>query len=50
MNVDWLALLNVSLVTVGGAVVVVAMMTLANWCLTPVGDAETAVGRRRVAG
>ncbi|MDR0416311.1 MAG: hypothetical protein LBH76_03150 [Propionibacteriaceae bacterium] len=50
MTIDWLALLRVAGVTVSGAVAIVGLMSLANWFLTPVGDAETATTRRRVAG
>jgi hypothetical protein len=50
MNIDWLALLNVSLVTIIGAVAIVGLLCFANWLLTPAGEAESVPGFRRVAG
>jgi hypothetical protein len=49
VTVNWLALLEVTIVTIVGAVAIVGLMSLANWLLTPDGDG-TAILSRRVAG
>jgi cytochrome bd-type quinol oxidase subunit 2 len=50
MTIDWLALLQVAVVTIVGAVAVAALLSLANWLLTPNGEAEQSSLPRRVAG
>ncbi|MDR1078001.1 MAG: hypothetical protein LBL55_04990 [Propionibacteriaceae bacterium] len=50
MSIDWWALVQVSVVTIVGAMLIVSLMSLANWLLAPQGDAVPAVGWRRVGG
>jgi hypothetical protein len=45
-----MALLKVAAATIVIAVAVVGLMSLANWCLVPVGDAERPTPVRRVLG
>jgi len=35
LAVDWMALLQVAIVTIVATVVISAMMSLSNWCFTP---------------
>jgi hypothetical protein len=50
MTIDWMALLQVSAVTIVGAVVIAALLSLANWLLAPLGEAERPTPGRRAAG
>jgi hypothetical protein len=53
MNVEWMALLQVTLATIASAVAVVGLMSLANWCLTPAHETyelDTIPLPRRLAG
>ncbi|MDR1264657.1 MAG: hypothetical protein LBK42_03595 [Propionibacteriaceae bacterium] len=50
MTLDWMALLQVSLVTIIGSVMIAALLSLANWLLAPLGEAEQPTPIRRVAG
>ena len=48
--VNWLALLQVSIVTIVAAVIISTLMSLSNWYLTPVGSAESPTPVRRGIG
>ncbi|MCL2735025.1 MAG: hypothetical protein FWD75_00140 [Propionibacteriaceae bacterium] len=45
-----MALLQVALVTVGAAVVIAGLMSLSNWCFTPVGETEEPTASRKALG
>ena len=49
-SVNWMALLQVAIVTIGATVAISALMSGANWAFTPVGEAETVTGSRRAVG
>ncbi|MDR1387479.1 MAG: hypothetical protein LBJ44_07845 [Propionibacteriaceae bacterium] len=50
MGIDWWALVQVSVVTIVGAMAIVSLMSLANWLLVPPDGASQAVGWRRFSG
>jgi hypothetical protein len=50
VNIDWWALVQVSIVTIVGAMAIVSLMSLANWFLAPQDEAGSTVSWRRVGG
>jgi hypothetical protein len=50
VDIDWLALLQVSAATIVAATAIVGLMSLANWCLVPEPDSDRAALPRRLAG
>ncbi|MCL2483504.1 MAG: hypothetical protein FWF43_08860 [Propionibacteriaceae bacterium] len=49
-SINWMALLQVTVVTIFTAVVIAALMSLSNWFFTPVGAAEEVATSRKVIG
>ncbi|MDR0990791.1 MAG: hypothetical protein LBL92_05480 [Propionibacteriaceae bacterium] len=50
MTIDWIALLQVAIVTIVAAVAIVGLMSLANWLLGPVGAESPPSAGRRLTG
>ena len=48
--VNWMALLQVAIVTILAAVIISTLMSLSNWFMTPVGTAETTTTLRKGIG
>jgi len=50
LAVDWMALLQVAVVTIIATVVISALMSLSNWCFTPVQGSEQPTAARKTFG
>ena len=50
LAIDWMALLQVAGVTIVATVVIAALMSLSNWCFTPVKGADQPTAARKTLG
>ena len=50
LAVDWMALLQVTGVTIVATVVIAALMSLSNWCFTPVAGSDQPTLVRKTIG
>ncbi len=50
ISIDWLALLQVTIVTIVAAAAIATLVSLSNWAFTPAGGAEQPTRSRKVLG
>ena len=50
LAVDWMALLQVAIVTIIATVVISALMSLSNWCFTPTEGSDQPTAARKTFG